>query len=327
MIARRLHCAGIPVTVISRAASSVGRLLDVTLRGFWKIAQNDVVVVDVFGARAFVYETLAILYGRFWRKRIVAILHSSLLPDEMKRRGLWMKWILALPHRVITPHLFLKERLESLGIRVDGCIPNMIEIENYHFRLRDRPHPRFLYVRSMNPLYNPMMAIRALAAIQRTIPEASLTMAGRDDPHAARCWALAEELGVKNLKYVGLVPNKDIPALIDEHDINIQTNRFDNMPVSIIEMWASGVPVLATAVGGVNYLVRDGQDALLVPTEDHESLAAAALRLLREPGLATRLAEEGRKRAKEFAWQQVMPLWREIFFGCRTRKAASLGPA
>jgi glycosyltransferase involved in cell wall biosynthesis len=174
-----------------------------------------------------------------------------------------------------------------------------------------------LYLRGMHPLYNPEMALRAFALIQARHPTASMTMAGPDGPDSRRCRALVAELGVRNVRFVGIVAKKNIPALADQHDIHLHTNRFDNMPVTIIEMWACGLPIVATRVGGMPHLVRNGEDAVLVPSEDHQAMANACLELLSNPQEAARLSANGRARAEEFTWQHVKPLWEQALFGAR----------
>jgi glycosyltransferase involved in cell wall biosynthesis len=95
----------------------------------------------------------------------------------------------------------------------------------------------------------------------------------------------------------------------------MHTNRFENMPVSIIEMWACGLPIVATDVGGMPYLVRSGLDAILVPSEDHRAMAAACIDLLSRPQLASTLSVNGRARAEGLTWGHAAPMWERVLFG------------
>ena len=88
-------------------------------------------------------------------------------------------------------------------------------------------------------------------------------------------------------------------------DIFINTNRIDNMPVAVLEAGATGLPVVATAVGGVPDLLVDGRDAVLVSDDDDAAMADAILRLLRDPELAGRLSRNGRLLASRSAWESV----------------------
>jgi len=98
----------------------------------------------------------------------------------------------------------------------------------------------------------------------------------------------------------------------DAADIYLNTNRIDNMPVSVLEACASGVPVVATRVGGVPYLLADGETALLVGSDDAAAMAKGVVRLLRDPVLAERLSSNGLALAARSAAERVLPSWSEL---------------
>lgn len=312
ILAARLAQEGIAVGLLSRARSSWGRALDVAVRGFLRMLGRDLtVIVDVFGGRAFLYESLAVIYARLLGRRLVVVLHGGWMPEIVERWPRWYRAVLRLPHEIVAPSAFLLERLTSKGLRVDGVIPNFIEPQKFLFRRRGQLRPRFLYLRGLHSIYNPEMALEAFARVQAEVGEASLTMGGGTPTDSDGLQRRAQELNLRNVRFIGVVPKDQIPSLADQHDIYIQTTRIDNMPVTVLEMWAAGLPVVATNVGGIPYLVRDGVDGLLVPSERPEALADACLRLLRDPGLAERLSENGRRRAEEHSWDSIAPAWRK----------------
>jgi glycosyltransferase involved in cell wall biosynthesis len=116
------------------------------------------------------------------------------------------------------------------------------------------------------------------------------------------------------VEFVGLIPKNEIPALADKHDIYLQTNRIDNMPVSVIEMWACGLPIVATDVGGITYLIRNRIDGMLVASEDCQAMAHACFELLYNSELAKKLSCNGRLRASELSWERIQPMWEKALF-------------
>jgi glycosyltransferase involved in cell wall biosynthesis len=92
----------------------------------------------------------------------------------------------------------------------------------------------------------------------------------------------------------------------------LNTSHIDNMPVSVIEACALGLPVVATDVGGLRDLLTDAETGLLVPDDDDKAMAAAVTRLLNDPGLRERLSINGRLMAERYDWVRVWPLWEEV---------------
>ena len=99
--------------------------------------------------------------------------------------------------------------------------------------------------------------------------------------------------------------------------------------MSVLEALATGLCVVSTAVGGIPYLVEDGEQALLTPSDDPAAMAAAVRRILDDPATAERLSARARALAERFDWAAVLPQWdtllREVANRGRGSGAAS-GP-
>ena len=108
--------------------------------------------------------------------------------------------------------------------------------------------------------------------------------------------------------FTGRLDRDAMAALYREADIMLNPSLADNMPNSVLESMASGVPVVSTDVGGVPYMVQDGVTALLVPPAKPEAMAAACLRLLGDAELWARLQQAGLAEVQRYTWGQVAPL-------------------
>ncbi|HMO43415.1 MAG TPA: glycosyltransferase [Phenylobacterium sp.] len=143
------------------------------------------------------------------------------------------------------------------------------------------------------------------------LPEAFLWIAGAG-PEEAKLKALALALGVsERVRFLGW--RNDPSALYRAADICVFPSRFEPLGNVVIQSWAHGLPVAAAASQGPAALIRDGDDGLLVPVDDAEALAAAVRRLLDDPMLRIRLAQNGLARVEgEFSQAAVVAQWRDL---------------
>ncbi|KAF0127714.1 MAG: group 1 glycosyl transferase [Elusimicrobia bacterium] len=139
---------------------------------------------------------------------------------------------------------------------------------------------------------------RAAAIVKKEFPHLIFLLAGRDAGSMEKVKALARELDVtENLRFMGV--RTDVADLLGASDIFVHPSRQEGFSNSVLEAMAAGLPVVACAVGGNTEAVTQEATGLLVPREDHESLAGAILRLLRNPAERKAMGEAGRKKAEE----------------------------
>jgi glycosyltransferase involved in cell wall biosynthesis len=119
---------------------------------------------------------------------------------------------------------------------------------------------------------------------------------------------LARELAVEaQLELPGWVAGEAKARLLAEAAIYVLPSHNENLPVSILEAMAAGLPVVSTRVGGIPDAVRHGTEGLLVTPGAREELAQALLRLLSDPALARKMGDSGRRRvASEFSPAAVL---------------------
>jgi glycosyltransferase involved in cell wall biosynthesis len=249
----------------------------------------------------------AMLAARAFGRAALLNYHSGEAEDHLRN------WRSAVPltklaHRIVVPSAYLREVFARFGLTAVP-IHNFVDADTIPFRERATPKPAFLSNRNFEAHYNVACSIRAFARVQERIPEASLTVAG----YGSRREALEElvrQLGLKNVRFTGKVSPAEMTRLLDEADILLNSPDIDNMPLSLIEAQAAGLPIVSTWTGGIPYIVEDGTTGLLVPPGDSEAMARASLRLLEEPGHALRLATAGRASCLErFSWSAVQAAW------------------
>jgi glycosyltransferase involved in cell wall biosynthesis len=217
---------------------------------------------------------------------------------------------------LIVPSGYLHRIFSAHGISA-MIVPNVVDLGTFAPGAAARSDPHLLVTRNLERIYDIETAIRAFARIVMDFPDARLTVAGAG-PEREALERLARELGVDaRLRFSGRLDNAELPSLYREATILLNPSRVDNMPNSLLEAMASGVPIVSTSVGGIPFLVEDGRTALLVPPGQPPAMAEAVLRLLREPELADRLRSEARCEVSRYAWPRVRP----VLFGAYMRAA------
>jgi glycosyltransferase involved in cell wall biosynthesis len=221
---------------------------------------------------------------------------------------------LARARAVVVPSGFLEGVFANYGIATE-IVPNIVDLDRFSPAPPRPGRTHIVVTRNLEPIYDIPTAIRAFATIRGRYPDARLTIAG-SGPLRLELEQLAQSLGVADtVRFTGRLDNEQLPDLYRSADLMLNPSTVDNMPISVLEAMASGVPIVSTNVGGVPFVVEDGSTALLVPPRNPEAMAAATLRIFDEPMLRERLRAAGIERARRYAWPQV----RERLFAVYSR--------
>ena len=105
----------------------------------------------------------------------------------------------------------------------------------------------------------------------------------------------------------------EISRYYAEADIYVQAPSIDNMPLSVLEAFASGLPVVSTRVGGVPSILREGLDGLLAPDNDDTAIAGHVLKLLDDPAYAQQLAATAHATLSSYEWDVVQEGWLRVY--------------
>lgn len=265
----------------------------------------------------------AIMAGRALRRPVVLNYRSGQAPDHLARSAI-ARAALARVDRNVVPSRFLAEVFARLDIDAT-IIPNLIDLERFRFRQRRAVAPRILSTRNLEPLYNVACTLRAFRTVQDRWPEAVLTLVGGGGEDAS-LRRLAAALGVRGVTFTGRVPPNRIPELYAAHDIYLQSPDIDNMPASLLEAFASGLPVVSTDVGGIPAILTHDVHGLLAPRNDHQALAAHVLALIDTPALAARLSQDAYATCQAYTWRAVREQWLGLYRGVLPSPAGRPAP-
>ena len=289
-----------------------------------ELARADVVHVFSASYSSFLLAPLpAVLIGRAFGRPVVLNYRSGQAPDHLRRSSIARRTLARVNSNVV-PSSFLVDVFREFGVHA-RVIPNMLDLDRFRFKARGPLRPRLVSTRNFHALYNVACTIRAFRLVQDRWPDASLTLVG-GGPQDGMLRQLVARLELKNVVFVGQVRPDEIAGYYTANDIYIQSPHIDNMPTSIIEAYASGLPVVSTAAGGVPAILTSGEEGLLAPLDDHEALAAHVLHLLDDSALAQRLAGAAYARCRACTWPSVRGQWLAAYRDVLARPEQSTSP-
>ncbi len=288
-------------------------------------------VIHIFSASYFSFvlaPTPAILVSKLYGKRVLLNYHSGEAEDHLTRWRRSAIPTIRLAEALIVPSEYLVNIFSKFGLRAKA-IYNIIDTSRFPFRSRSPLRPQFLSNRNLESHYGVDLVLQAFEIIQQRFPDASLKIAG-DGSQRDSLESLARKLDLRNITFVGKVDQEIIPRQYDEADIYLNGSWIDNQPLSLLEAFACGLPIVTTDAGGIPDIVTEERTGLIVARGDYPELAKGAIRLLNDPELAKKIGEQGYAECRKYSWQAVRDSWLEVYRELadeQTHLTSSIAPA
>lgn len=299
------------IIVTSNKQNKFFRLLDMCVHILKLSFKLDFVIIDTYSTTNFYYAFICSQICRIFKLKYITVLHGGNLPSRLKKNKFLSSLIFNNAYKNVSPSMYLKKEFENYNYVVDE-IPNIIQIDKYPFLKRNNIKPKLLFVRAFHEIYNPIMALNVLKEVLKSFPEATLCMIGpiKDNSHQNFLNLASQYNLIDKIEITGFLSKEEWHKKSKEFDIFINTSNFDNMPVSVIEAMALGLPIVSTNVGGLPYLIDENISGLLVDKNDVKAMANA-INLIVE-GKHQNLAINARKKVESFSWNSVRKKWLEI---------------
>jgi len=189
--------------------------------------------------------------------------------------------------------------------------------------------PVFLFVGRIQPLKGPDVAVRALAEFGRS--DALLLVVGgasglEGDHEVDRLHALIDELGVRDqVRFVPPQPHHILSTYYRAADVVVVPSRSESFGLVALEASACGVPVVASAVGGLLTLVDHGETGYLVPDRDPSVFAHYLREIVDHPAHAAALGQRGAERARRYTWSFAAARLRRVYVDIAARELVECG--
>ena len=248
----------------------------------------------------------AVWIGWLRRKPVIVNYRGGEAAAFFDQQFRWVGPTLTRASVVVVPSTFLEAVFSRRQVATE-IVSNIVDLSRFFPQAHTPGTCHLIVTRNLEDIYDIPTALRAFAIVKRHYPDAKLTVAG-SGPKLADLNNLCESMGIASaVCFTGRLDNERIAELYRLADVMLNPSLADNMPISLLEAMASGVPIVSTRVGGVPYMVEDGKDALLVPAGDFAAMANAAISILRDRELASHMAHAGVEAAQRYTWQQVRP--------------------
>ena len=237
--------------------------------------------------------------------------------DYLKESITYVRPTMKKADAIVVPSGYLKDIFSSFGIETT-VIPNIIDMSR--FKVEKKVYlswpivsPHLVVTRNLEPIYGIDTAIKAVAVLHESIPEIKLTIAG-SGPQKKELEDLVTHLGIENaVSFTGKLRPEDIVALYQSADIMLNPTTVDNMPNSLLEALACGIPIISTNAGGIPYLVEDERTALLVDIGDIQGMAKQVKRLLGDKLLFENMVRNGLEEAGQYTWPLIREKWLNVY--------------
>jgi glycosyltransferase involved in cell wall biosynthesis len=186
-------------------------------------------------------------------------------------------------------------------MRAAGVFPDRMHVVNHFVDLTDTPVKQVpggpvVYAGRLSAEKGVDLLIEAVGRMGR---EGRLAIAG-DGPQRPALESLAAERAPGRVRFYGRLPRAALHALVREGSVVAVPSRwFENQPMTVLEAFACGVPVVASSLGGLPELVQSEADGLVMPPNDVDALADALTAMLADPDAALRMGASGRRKIEQ----------------------------
>src|SRR5271166_3439245 len=221
------------------------------------------------------------------------------------------KFVLARVDRIVAPSGYLVDVFREFGLAA-AVVPNLVDLSQFSYRERRPLRPHLVCTRGFQEYYSIDVVVKAFAEVKKEYPDAQLDLVG-GGPLENEIRRLVADLKLDGVNFTGVATRNNIGNYYDDADIFINASWLDNMPVSVIEAFGCGTPVVTTSPESMPYLVENERTGLLSAVGDEKALAANVVRLLREPELAARLAKNAHEESHKYTWEIVRGQWIEVY--------------
>ena len=238
-----------------------------------------------------------------FNKRTVVTYHGGGAKSFLQKRGKFIRAILSRADCVTVMSGFLQKIFDDFRIKTE-ILPNLISVvirEDSSLRF---DIPKLVSIRALKSIYNIQDILKAYAIIKETHPTSQLKIVG-NGYELDRLLKLSETLKLNDVTFLGSLPNEQVPDELVQSNIMITVPSYDNQPMSILESFACGIPVISTNVGGIPYMIEDGVSGFLVDVNQPLQIAEKVNWIISNSEQTNEIICNAKKELKKHQWEAI----------------------
>ena len=211
----------------------------------------------------------------------------------------------------------MREKMREITTREIFVIPNGIDLEEFKGVLIKPDEystgKTILFVGSLYPIKGVEYLLIAMKKIHEKAPDTRLIIVG-DGGEREKLEALTTQMGIQNsVQFVGRVPHKNVLNFMQRADIFVLPSLSEGLPNVIIEAMACGLPIVASRVGGIPDIIKDGVNGYVVDPGRPDQIANKILMLLNNNELVKQISNNNRRMVEIFEWRNIINKLEEIY--------------
>src|SRR5439155_21935467 len=242
-------------------------------------------------------------------------------PDKSVAQIALQRVAYCFAHKIVATSRAAADRLraERIPSRKIAVVPNGLDVQHFETRPRAARLRKVIVVANLRREKGHDVLIDAAPEVLRRFPDAQFECVG-GGPELQTLVARADARGVLHA-FMFLGHQDDVPAKLAEADVFVLPSRSEAFPNAVLEAMASGLPIVASAAGGILELIEHERTGLLTPAGDPQQLAGRLCRLMADPGLAGRLGDAARFDARaRFSFDRMVAAFESIYVNELTRR-------
>jgi N-acetyl-alpha-D-glucosaminyl L-malate synthase BshA len=286
---------------------------------FWHLKKIDPDIAHVQSVGSGIPGFLA---KKLFKKPYIVWGHGSdiYLPDKFTKSI--SKLVLKNADAVIALTEDMKKKIQKICDRDVVVVPNGIDLERFNnlskgdirkrLKIKD-DKKRIIFVGTLRPVKSVKYLIKAIKIIIQKDINTRLMLVG-DGDERGNLEKLVKELSLEEyVKFVGKVPNEEVPEYMAVSDVFVLPSLSESFGIVNLEAMASGLPIVATKVGGLPEIIKDGENGFLVEPKNPEELAEKVLSILGNNELRERITRNNKEKAKDYSWESVVEKLEEVY--------------